>query len=354
MNTTDCVSSDSKTRDGHRRPRHYMPVCFLLPLSQMNKQLRGILPMCFFLAWRFLALLYCQIAPQMHAEFEPSPVCVVWGRVRGAGGGERSLRGHWRRPASQTAVTGVGRAGGAANDRGTGGRRRGGYTPAPPPQREGGGGGEGGVGCRRRHRRAAGGVSRRRRGSGRRGRARAWAPPRRGHVGGGGFEWQRPKRGCCGRWWGDVVAAAAAAGGLRWRRRRRRAGGAGGSVDPRVSHGPHGAHEWRAVAAGTPVDAGGCAHWRDRCRRLGVADAAASGAGGCSRCAPLASAPPFERHRRRLHGSSSGRRAVGRGSATARTNATSGAASMAPAWALTAARDTGVQTAARAGAQARG
>ena len=38
--------------------------------------LRGILPMCFFLAWRLLALLYCQIAPQEHAGFEPSPV--VW------------------------------------------------------------------------------------------------------------------------------------------------------------------------------------------------------------------------------------------------------------------------------------
>ena len=51
-----------------------VPCCFLLPLSQMNKQLRGILSKCFFLAWRLLALLYCQIAPQEHAGFEPSPV----------------------------------------------------------------------------------------------------------------------------------------------------------------------------------------------------------------------------------------------------------------------------------------
>jgi len=51
-----------------------VPCCFFLPLSQMNKQLRGIFPVCFFLAWRLLALLYCQIAPQKHAGFEPSPV----------------------------------------------------------------------------------------------------------------------------------------------------------------------------------------------------------------------------------------------------------------------------------------
>ena len=30
--------------------------------------------MCFFLAWGLLALLYCQIARQEHAGFEPSPV----------------------------------------------------------------------------------------------------------------------------------------------------------------------------------------------------------------------------------------------------------------------------------------
>ena len=51
-----------------------VPYCFFLPLSQMNKQLRVILPMCFFIAWRLLALLSCQIAPQKHAGFEPCPV----------------------------------------------------------------------------------------------------------------------------------------------------------------------------------------------------------------------------------------------------------------------------------------